>query len=327
MRRLAALMIILAFSLLPGSPSLALESPPDTIVIHDVYAVRNTPNDGDMAIAVRYYIEDDSYTTPSSQTMFIRLYDTDGTTLIDSVIPVVYFGYGYDNNVCMFYFTESDNLTYGSEFVINIAGSPAFWDPLPDPVTYTMTVADWSSATSLEANQENMENWVLSAAQQLEYAYPTYSLYGSAGGSNVLTEDGEAFFRQAMPGIQGIAPGVFLTQFYIPTAQALAIGDDQASTYADRMNNTDLADGLDAIGDLLGTEGSSIAGGVLILACVALCIWCIRKDWGIHPAIIGSSIILTAGAVVLGDAFMAVRLVMGLIAAILLMYMFFFKKG
>lgn len=318
----ACLMLVV----IPNTPALAVD-PPDVISIYSVNAVRNTIEDGDIAIGVHYYVEDNSYATPASDTIIIRLFEDDGTTLIDSVVPVTYFGYGYDNNVCLFYFTASDNVTWGEELLINIIGSPGFFTPAPDPGNYSMVSGDWYSLTSQEDNQDDMESWILSVCKLLEQAYPAYSMYGATDMGFALTADGEAFFRQAMPGIQGIAPGIFLTQFYVPNASDMLLDDTQAQAYASMLDNTDIKDTLEATSEYIGVDWQSIAGGILILLVIALMIWTQRKGWSIHPGMIAGSIILTAGAIMLGDAFMALRWTMALIAGVMIMFMLFFRRS
>jgi hypothetical protein len=312
--------------IIPGSHALALD-PPDVISIYSVNAVRNTIEDGDIAIGVHFYVEDNDYETPASDTIIVRLMEEDGVTLIDSILPTLYFGYGYDNNACMFYFSASDNLTWGSEYVINIIGSPGFFTPAPEPQNYSMVAGDWYSLTDQELNQDDMETWVLSVARLLELAYPAYSLFGATDMGTALSSDGEAFFRQAMPGIQSIAPGIFLTQFYVPESIDMDLGTDQAEAFAETLDNSDLKDTLVATGEYIGMDWQNIAGGVIILICIAMIILTQRKGWGIHPGMIASSILLTAGAIALGDAFMAFRWSMALIAGILLMFTIFFKRS
>jgi hypothetical protein len=321
---------VLLFAVLPwlllGSGALAL-TPPDSMTIYSTRVVRNTVEDGDVAIAFHYFVDDNSYTDPASSTILFRLYDTDNTTLLSSTVPYVYFGYGYDNGIALFYFSASDNLTWGEAYRINIAGSPAFFDPQPTPYNYFLSSSDYSSETTQAANQDLMTDYVLGVARLLEIAYPTYSLYGSTDMGVVLSAVGEAYFRGAMPGLQSIAPDLFLTQHYIPTLSDMGLGSTQATTYEGRLEDSDIMDGFEALGNELGVAGQSVAGGVAFICAIGLVIYTNRLRWGSTPGIIAAMILLSGAAVTLGGALMLVRLTLGLIAAIMLFYLLFFKRS
>lgn len=323
---LSIILSIIAWSMSPAIPFLALD-PPEVMQIFSAQVVRNTIHDGDMAILFHWYIEDNDYEQPASDTIFFRLYDTDNATLLSSAVPVVYFGYGYDNGLSCFYFTAAENLTWGENYIINITGSPAFFDPLPSPYNFIIPTDSYFGSTDQEANQEATADYIFSVAQLLEIAYPTYSLYGSTDMGIVLTDTGEAYFRSAVPGLQSMAPSLFLTQYYIPEVTPMDFDDAQAQTYAERLQGSDIMDGFNAAGDEIGISGSALVGGVFIIACIVIIIFTTRKGWGSEPGILASGIILTAGSVLFGGGLFAVRLVMGLIGAVLLFYIIAFKRA
>jgi len=303
---------------------------PTSMSIISAKAVRNTVIPGDIAFVFHYNLV---YTPPpyptdsATNTILIRLYDTNGTTLLSSSVPYNYFDYGYGQGMGLFYFAVDPTGGMAKAYIINISGSAAFFDPLPAPYSYTLTSSDYSSLTLQVDNQALMTSYILASCTILEIARPLYPLHGATDSGIVLSAIGENYFRGALPGIQSIAPTLFFTQSFVPTSTNITYTDNLSTTYGGRLTGTDIMTSFNNWGTSLGTTGTFLFGLLFFGVCVALMIWTSRRNWGVEPGILGSGIILTAGAVLLGDTMMTLRIIMGFVAGILVMYMLFFKKA
>ena len=324
---LSILTLLIALFLMQQPVAVYAIEPPSSMSIVSVQVVRNTVFDGDMAIVFHYNIIpfDDYPDEPASDTIIFRLYDPDATTLLASTIPYVFFTNGYGNGVASFYFETAPE--WGLQYKLNIVGSPAFFDPLPDPYNYTISSSAYSSSENQTVNQELMASYIISVSRQLELAYPTVTLHGSTDTGIVLSASGEYYFRGAVPGIQSIAPSLFLTQFYVPDPQYMDTSLAQTETYAERLTGTDIMNGFTAIGDEIGIPGDAVAGGGVFICAVGLIVLTSRKGWGVAPGIIAASVLLGLASVVLGGGAMVLRIVLALIAGILIMFLLFFKRS
>lgn len=321
---LLALMVILATAI----PAFAL-APPDSITIYSAKVVRNVAQAGDVAIFFHGNLHYAVYpTTPSGSLSFMfRLYSPDGLTLLTTAVPASYLHNGYGHFVSCFYFPAASAPTWGEAYRINVAGSPAYFDPLPDVYNYTITSSDYSAVTDQADNQELLKSWILAACVQMEIADPTKVMHGNTDAGTVLTAIGEAYFSQAVPGLLAMCPQLYFTQYYVPEATALTYGTAQQDLYTARMTGTDLMNGFNRIGLKFGVTGSTIAAFLVIVLSIGLIILTTWKNWGVEPGVIAAGILMSAGALLLGDALWTIRIIMAFLAGICIMYMLFGRKG
>jgi len=325
---ISAVLVIVGV-LAASSPAYAID-PPDSMSILSARVVQNTVEPGDMAIVFHYNLAYAEYPSePASESIMFRLYSPDGSTLHATTVPYVFFANGYGQGVGGFYFSAADMppTGWGGAYRVNIAGSPAHFDPLPDPYYYVLSVDDYSGVEDPAENQELMKSYIITVCRSLEIAYPTVTLHGTTDVGTVLTAVGETYFRGAIPGITGTAPTLFFTQFYTPEAMELTYTNDLGATYAARLVGTDVMDGFDAVGAEFGISGQTVAAFLFIVAAIALIVFLAYKGWGTEPGLAGGAIILTMGTVLLGDALMAIRLTMGLIAGMMVFYVLVFKRA
>lgn len=278
---------ILMTTLVLSSPAYAID-PPDSISIMSAQVVQNTVEPGDMAIVFHYNMPyTPSYPeVPASESIIFRLYSSDGNTLLTTSIPFVFFSNGYGQGASGFYFSAANIPVegWGAGYKINIAGSPAHFDPLPDPYYYVLAADDYSSVEEQLLNQEIMKSYIISVCESLELAYPTFSLHGTTDAGTVLTAIGEHYFRGAVP---GIAPTLFFVQFYTPEVMELTYTDDLGAPYATRLAGSDVMRGFSAIGEKLGIIGETVGAFLFVLAAIALIVFLSYKGWGTEPGLIG----------------------------------------
>lgn len=315
----------LFFSLFVGSPVYATEAP-DSISILSAQVVRNTITDGDMTFVAHYNLAYEDYPSePASSTFIFRLYSPDGLTLLAATTPYVIFNNGYSHGVVSFYFDAEDAPEWGLAYKIDIAGSPLYFDPPPDPYNYVLS--DYSGTTDQQANQELLKSYILGVCDLMEQAEPSWVLHGSTDVGIVLTALGEVYFRGAIPGLQSMAPTLFFVQFYTPEPTELTYTDELAQEYGGRLEGTDIMLGFERLGAEFNLSGGTTAAFLVILACIALIIFLAAKGWGIEPGMLGAGIILTLGALLLGNALMVLRFFMAFIGGIMIFYLLFLRRA
>jgi len=163
--------------LLPPSPVCAdTYELPDTIQVKDVQVVKNVAEAGDMFIAFwyewSYASEDDIPAIPADQVILFTLLDTDGTTILATQKPYVFFENGFQQGISGFYFADGDDPTWGGAYKIRISAVPGIYTTPPDPVNYTLTSSDYSLVETEAENEAILEAWLIVAGCSAREATP-----------------------------------------------------------------------------------------------------------------------------------------------------------
>ena len=337
---LAALLLALIILLLFASPVFAYLLNPSSVSVPDVKVFRNLAEVGDSLYVFEYAINipSDNYSsTPASDSFLFRLYDVDGVTLKSSTQPYVYpflGSNGYDMGVSAFYFGASDNASaWDAAVKMNIQGLPFYYSPAVPNVTYTfytLTTDDYVTANTSEENRSLLKDYILLLCDRLtsNYAATGVILKTSSDSGIVLSNYGENYFRGAIPGIQDLCPGLFYIQVYVPGKMDVVPYDSSVSeNYSARLTGTDMGEGFTRIGEALGTSQIFGAAIVFLGLCLAVCIWTIRKDWGIEPGIGVSILIGIFFALIIGDLLFTLLMIASLLAAMGIVYMFILKRA
>jgi len=202
--------VVILFGL--ALPVLATDPPDSAPTISDVHANVYLIESGDVLIYGKYNIP---YATlppdDAGQTYIFRLLDTDGVTPLGVVTPFPQFDNGYNEGVFGFYFSAADNLTVDQSYIIRIGQNPAFFDS-PQTYDYSMSVSEWTSATSKDDNRAELTISIISLAGDLESAHDVDLLESSVGGTVLSDPIGENYFRGAIYGLQAMCPDLFLVQ-------------------------------------------------------------------------------------------------------------------
>src|SRR3990172_6327807 len=160
MKLLLRIISAIAIFLVMAVPVFAVD-PPGSISVISAKVTRFLVEENDMLIVFHYNLDYASIPDePASDTFSFRLYDTDGTTLLLSAIPYVYLNNGYGQGVSAFYFSAEDAPTWGGAYIINIVGSPAYFDPLPTPYNYPIASGDYVTVTSQSANRSALKSYI-----------------------------------------------------------------------------------------------------------------------------------------------------------------------
>ncbi len=321
--------IIALFSIVVLGKTVNAADAPDSLLILSAQVARNTIETGDMAIVFHYniYYSGTVPTDLASDTIIFRLHNPAGTVLIASAVPYVMFDNGYNTGVGSFYFDSATAPTWGEAYRINIFGSPAFFDPLLDSYSFTLSASHYTSSAIGAVNRLLMADYIISLARLMNEAYSPVVFFGSTDMQIVLSDSGEQYFRGAIPGLQSIAPSLFLTQQFVPEPEYPETDLAQTLTYAERLADSDVMRGFAAIGAEMAMPGEAVAGGLVFIIAIGFIILTIKLKWGRDPGMIAASGFLAAAAVLLGGSVMVVGVVLALISGIIIMMMLFLRKA
>jgi hypothetical protein len=209
-----AIALELAISLLWAAPKpvLAIDEPDSTPSIANKWVWRNVLENNDMLIII---YENTPYATtpdvPYSEAFIWRLISANGTTELGQAVGYNYNEYGYGYNVIGFYFSASENITWGENYYLKLSGTPAAFAEPPEYV-YQLSSGDYSSLTDAEDIEDDIESKILQIAADLENKWGLsvdYELLEQSEVGMVLSIYGESFFRGALYGLQAYAPDVF----------------------------------------------------------------------------------------------------------------------
>jgi hypothetical protein len=331
--------LLCLFALLPllvATPALAYITAPTSVTISSVNVYRNLAETGDYLVMFHYsmpYTSDNYTTTPASESVMFRLYDTDGTTLLDSGVPYVnpYFGSnGYGEGVGSFYLSASDSPPdWEDAVVINIFGTPAFFSPAFTQ-SYILTEDAYITETSQDANRTLLRTYILLECDKLTASYSDtgITLKATSDAGIVLSAYGDLYFRGVVDGLQLLCPELFFIQTLIPEEMVVTEYDmSLGETYAARLDTDDLGKGFDRMGDLIGVGGGFFSALLVFIATIGLSIWASRKGWGAEIGLMGGAIIGVGMAILMGDVVFTIMMVGSLAAGIGIVWLVFLKKA
>lgn len=304
-------------------------TPPTSISVQSVRAFQNVATAGDMAIIFHYKITYTPYpTTPADKTFIFRLYADNGTLLATST-PYVFSFFstkGYGDGVSSFYFTVQPS--WEEAFIINILGVPAYYEPIQIS-NYTMSLSDYSSAVDTTDAQADLYNYIIGICNDFISIYADVPLKATTDTGTILSDYGEAYFRATVPGIQAMSSQLFFVQAYVPEQMPVTSYNMSLQTqYSTRLQGTDIMRGANRLGVKLGgISGAFVLGIVVLGTCIGTGVWTQRKGWPIELAMFVCVGIVILAALLIGDWAFTLAMIIGLVAGIGIMYIFFLKRA
>lgn len=322
-RRLLHIAVIALMWLIPV-PVSAILLPSSTPTLSPVHANRNLIETGDRLIYAYYTIP---YTvTPTvaiDETFIFRFLGTDGVTELGSVLAYPYNDSGYGSGVIAFYFNAADALTWGAAYTIRLSGNPGQFT-VPPTYDFPVPASAWTSLTTQADNQDDVANKILAMALDLEVAWSA-TLTDQTEVGTVLSTTGESYFRNAIPGLQSMAPDLFYLKIENPTYTNRTWGTNQATTYANRFDGTWVGDGIDAVAGMFKLEFSYIGGAFILIACVFALIASVKLTESPNAGLVNSMLIMIVG-VLLGWVPWAIASIVTIMCAMYVIYWFAFNR-
>ena len=246
---------------------------------------------------------------------------------------------GYNFNVYAMYFEAADAIDWGNvaDYTLALSGSPdVFSGVIPsfgvvDSPDYGVYADTWVTATDYKLQ---LGTDLLSIASTLEQEWQVV-LLDEQDTKTVLSSNGEKLFRNAIPGVQQMAPAIFFVQRGTADVTNRAWGSSLGDTYKERLLGVDgLPGGGDDNWTMWGFVGMADWLNVPFLViigmlCIGLCAYTIYlavRKWGTPvPGYIASLlIILCFSLLVMG---LTVIALIGLFLVIMVGWLLFMRRG
>lgn len=291
-----ALILILSISW----PVYAISNPDSAPLIEDVYVFRNALETGDMFIVLK---ENTPYATPPADKYadcFVwQLYDPTDTYEIAQATGYDYHDDGYNENIISFYFSADDAPDWGEAYYLRLVGTPSAF---ASPPVYQFQLAedDYSELTEPLEVLSAISTLILVWANELNTDWdldPDDYLTSEGTTGNILSFDGQVFFRGAIYGIQSLAPYAFDLQIQDITNEPRDWDYEYSTNMTTAFSGTYIGDGADDANDMLGAPGYNLFGLIMtLLICAAMiggCMWMNGNLW--IGAIFASAILVVCG--------------------------------
>ena len=270
-----AIIIAAALLFIVPAPACAAIPNPISVSLYDISVYRDLIVDEDWLAVVPYSI---TFTTEPEvsidKTFIFRLIDNDGVTEWGAVLAFPYINRGYGDGVVSFYFSADDAPAWDTQYTIRVDENPSQY---AGPLTwnFTLSVSAYSSYDTQEGNRALLQSEVIAIARDLEVSWGIEML-GESDVSTVLGDYGEAYFRNAIYGLQNMCPSLFSVEIVPLTPSNKVWSNTFADAFATKYSGTWWGDAMTGFGGLLNVETSSAASLmslVLIVAVVGLSIW------------------------------------------------------
>lgn len=320
--------IVLLLFLLSATPVWADMADPDSTDIEVIYINRHLMETDDFLLYAHYNIE--YGTTPDNpidETFIFRLIDTDGTTELGSTLAYPYSTSGYGEGVISFYFTAADAPTWGEAYIIRICGNPTVF-ATPPISNFTVDADSYTTLTDSDGNKSQLTDNIVAMAEDLGAAWTT-DLLSSQDIGIVLSSQGETYFRNAIFGLQQMAPDLFFVQAIDIDYTERSWNTTQSDIYRDRFAGTWVGDSITAGAGLFNLNEQMFMSGFVLLACVGwigFSKWKMPGAYNTHSAFLGA-IIISLCCAVLGFTGGAAWGIMAFFSALYIGYILFMQKA
>lgn len=306
------------------------ENPPDALQIKSVQAFRHLIESDDMLIILHYNIHydipEDQPDLLASKTFLFRLFSSGNETLGSSV-PYPFYNDGYDEGCASLYWAASEAPTWAGNQTLRLEGNPTkFSDP---PITtHTMQPNDYNSLIDPDQIKDDFKHYIFEIADSLEINWGTESdLYTYTQAEMVLSELGEAYFTNAIPGLRSMCPDLFSVKLIQPNIEEQVYTQDQADEYAHRFDDTPVGDFTDALGDFFGGVGSqTITSMLMMVALLGVVVLTAIKHQRVSPGFLIGFPVLLIGAT-MGFFSYIILAIITLMCVFLLGYFFFMRHA
>lgn len=287
--------------------ALAIDNP-NSVSINNIYVFRDLGEEGDWLIYCRYNVD---YTTipdePASETFEIAMYDTLGTTLIDTR-NLRY----YQHNITSLYFTAADvaddGLVWGSAYVIKVRGSPDIFALVEGVNQKTNTL----SATSYHEGDE-FTALMLAEAEVLQDDWGITLLTGG-----YLNSTGATYFTYAINNFSQFAPDAMYSTAYYPSVSNITYN----TSYYEESLHEHTGPRLEAaIADIAGWLGVSEDWMAIWLVSIAYLVmagvvYSVTKDPGVSM-LVSVPVVVVAAWLGVGLSWLTILIAVAIITAIL----------
>jgi len=327
--RLFSILTLVALGLmLIASPALAIDAPHD-LQINSVYVFQHCLETNDQLYLVEYFVDYDIDANPETndnpdenitEAYIGRLMD--GADELRAVAPYAYYDEGYDEGIFAIYFSASDPPTWNDDYTMKLMGNPTLdWVAVPST---SVDVFDlWSSSTGIIDTQNELTARILYIADQLEVAWGI-NMVDSTGTGSYLSNYGEAYFTNAIPNIQAMAPKAFAGSTTQPQWEykeaTTEYADDRADSVIDTPLDVTVAADEWGVSRMWASSLLFILGSIFILYCM------LSPTGNYRPLVLLSTPLIIAGGY-LGMLPLMATVLMGFAAFTLSIFTLFYHPS
>jgi hypothetical protein len=246
---------------------------PDTVVYNSLIS------ENDTLFVVPYSIV--YGTTPSlsiDKTFIFSLIDPTTNATLGSTTAYPYYNYGYGQGLVSLYFA-SNNITWGSTYNFQVAENPSSFTT-PQNFNFVIGTSSYSPYTSNHtANQALLQTKVTTIAQQLTIAWGMGAtpLTEPGGSGTILSSYGEAYFRNAIYGLQNMCPSLFLLQQtnldYTLRSWDYSFATLLSNTFAGSYIGTHLVGGFAGIWSVPTSTGMTLIALIVAMIVFGISVW------------------------------------------------------
>lgn len=196
-----------------------------------------------------------------------RLIDTDNVTELGANLVYAYPFLGWGQGVSCFYFDNVTAPAWGGLYSVGISGNPAKY-PDPQNLLFGLVASDYSALDGQANNSELLTTQTLVYALNLETYYQIYAdidLLAEGDTGTVLGPAGEQYFRNAIQGIQGMAPDLFEVQVLTADYSARSWSTTLETYLQTRYAGTWVETGFAGFSGFLGISDREVGSGLIFL--------------------------------------------------------------
>lgn len=268
MRYILALILGIICIVCAQYPVAAADEDPDSVSIYDISVYRHLLEDDDWLAVVPYTV---SYTDEPDlsidKTYIFRLVDTDDTTILGSMLAFPYINGGYGDGIISFYFDAASAPLWDTEYTIRVDQNPSNYDT-PQTWLFTLPASAYSVYDTQSANQALLQAEIIAICRELEISW-SIELLGETEVSTVLSDYGEAYFRNSILGLQTMCPDLFSVEITPVTSERRTWDETFADTFETRYSGYFWGDAMTGFAGLFNVD-SSPATAVVSLIIIAI---------------------------------------------------------
>ena len=309
------------------------------ITIGNVNIYRNLVTSGDRLIIFTSNIDWENLPNDNVRTLFMfRLMDSDGTSVLATTQPYYAYNGGYYLQVAGFYFPDDSVIEWGEEYQIRIDGNPSRWYTISDVrEIYNISGVDYTEQDSQDANQTELEAWIINVTSLLENDWLNYMslaplITTNSNGEQVLTNPGQAYYLNTIQNINMMAPSLFSAGSQITPINPdnpmpeIPASPSLIERWENQYEGTWVQDSFQALGDLFHVNWRTIT------SILCLVIWVVfaaisQMKWGTTDAGLWMGAVMFGVMITMGLMNWAVVITAAVLMALYSVYIVFWRQG
>lgn len=288
------LLAIVLFVATPPCVALADQADPDDIPSMQAYIYRNIETGDQLYIFygnIPYATLPDALVT---EAFMWRLLDTDNVTVIGSTVGTVYRTSGYGYNIYSMYFDSASAPTWDQPYLVRLSGNPIVFDT-PPIYDFELSSADFSTITDTVLVKADLANKIIELANNLDVRWgltgTDYSLINEQETGTVLSFYGETFFRNAIYGLQAMAPAAFQVVLTTITAEDRTWVTEYAENISNQYAGTFIETAQTGGAAMFNTSYDLVSIILLFALLIALVIGNVKITQNIYSGLIDAALV------------------------------------